>query len=98
MCLVYSSACENQLIRFSYATNMSRPNRSGSCRLLTKSKNVSVCVCVLSIYDELLAHRFTSRVYTLWMVYEELKPDMQVSFWDIRNVLLNSNSLCSIVP
>ncbi|KAK2159297.1 hypothetical protein LSH36_155g07024 [Paralvinella palmiformis] len=28
MCLVYSSACGNQLIRFSYATNMSRTQES----------------------------------------------------------------------
>ena len=29
MYLVYSSACGNQLIRFSYATNMSRSQESG---------------------------------------------------------------------
>ena len=41
MCLVYSSACGNQLIRFSYATNMSRPQESGYMQATYKKrKNV----------------------------------------------------------
>ncbi|KAK2144808.1 hypothetical protein LSH36_729g02015 [Paralvinella palmiformis] len=39
MCLVYySSACGNQLIRFSYATNMSRPQESGYMQATYKKR------------------------------------------------------------
>jgi len=38
MCLVYSSACGYQLIRFSYATNLSRPQESGYMQATYKKR------------------------------------------------------------
>ena len=43
MCVVYSSDCGNQLIRFSYTTNMSRPQESGYMQLrYKKRKHVNI--------------------------------------------------------